>query len=453
MRPDDLHSYIRLLAQADQLRSVKALVDPHLEVATIIDRVSKGACQGRALLFEQVKHSTLSVAANLFGSSQRVAWALGTTELSSLADKIAKDLKEFGQMSADQAIAKLCSFQRFQPYVTASDTLFDMTVAGLSGLPILKFWPKDGGSYITLGQVVTADPEGQENCGMYRMQVLDQQRLALHCRPNSGAASHLARWSQIDKPMPVAIALGGPPVLTWAAGIPLPHGVEEAAFAGYLSELPLALCRCQHSDLRVPATAEILIEGEVQAGDMAVEGPFGNHTGNYADSTQSPTIHVRRIARRTDAIYPTTMVGPPPMEDLHLAEAVLRVLFPLLRHDYPWVSKISMPLEGIYHRGAVLAIDPSANVSLSDVIQMREGSRLLRGARMMILYDDDVELNSAAELYWRLINAADWQGTVRVESGCLFMDARRPQSRSALKLDHTCLAKVLRRWHEYGLDS
>ena len=453
MRPNDLHSFIALLEQADQLRVIKVQVDGNLEVATIIDRVSKGACQGRGLLFENVKSSTLPVAANLFGSSQRMAWALGTTELRELAEKIAEDVSGYGPMSADQIIAELCAQKRYQPKVTASEPLLDETNNGLEGLPALKFWPDDGGRYITLGQVVTASPEGQGNCGMYRMQVLDKHRIALHCRPGSGAAAHLTQWGQINMSMPVAIAMGGPPVLTWAAGLSLPQEVEEAAFAGYLTGHPLALSSCQHSDLRVPTTAEILIEGEVQVGETALEGPFGNHTGSYKEKTMVPVVHVQRIARRTNAIYPTTLVGPPPMEDLHMAEAALQILFPLLKHDYPWITKVTMPREGIFHRGTILGIDRNANISLADVMAARQSSRLLRGARLMVLYDEDTELHNPAELYWRLINVADWQGTVVVDSGCLFIDARRSQGWTDLKADRTCHAQVLRRWHDYGLDS
>mgnify|MGYP001388239573 CR=1 FL=1 len=191
----------------------------------------------------------------------------------------------------------------------------------------------------------------------------------------------------------------------------------------------------------MPATAEIVIEGEIRVGETAIEGPFGNHTGSYADITKAPIVHVRRIARRTHAIYPTTMVGPPPMEDLHMAEAALQVLLPLLKHDYPWIRKVSMPREGIYHRGAMLGIDRGANISMADVIQVRQSSRLLRGARMMILYDDDTELNSPSELYWRLINVSGWQRMVRVESDCLFIDARRSRGWRDLKADRTCLSR------------
>ncbi|MDT8440618.1 MAG: UbiD family decarboxylase [Desulfuromonadales bacterium] len=451
VRPDDLHSFITLLDQADQLARVTAEVDPYLEAAAIIDRVSKGAAEGRALLFSAIRGAELPVAANLLGSRQRVAWALGTTDLHSLAEKITNDLSPLKNMNGDQALIRLCGVENWQSVDGRHECTVDLTAGGLSRLPLLQFWPQDGGRYITLGQVLTADRAGRQNCGIYRLQQLDAHRLAVQLRPGAGAARHLRAWHAGGKPLPVAITLGGPPALTWAASLPLPAMIDEAHFVGYLTGRPLTMAACRHNDLKVPATAEILIAGEIRPGEVALEGPFGNHTGGYGAATPQPVIRVSGIYARANAIYPTTLVGPPPMENANMAEAACQLLLPLLQHDLPWVRALSMPSPGIQHRGTLLAVDRACDLPLTEIGRHLAQSRLLRNARLLVLFDADSRLDDPAELYWRIINTPDWRARCRVSSGRLLLDARRPGNWLAVVPDRDVRKKVLKRWSEYGL--
>ena len=187
--PDDLHSFIALLEEADELVRVAALVDPHLEIATIVDRGSKGAGLGRALLFEQVRGSALPVAANLFGTLQRVAWALGTTDLKGRAETFARGLAATGEAEATQALQQLLAQPQFRPTIGSAECVsHEITTQGLTALPALHSWPGDGGRYLTLGQVFSGPPGGGlQNCGMYRVQLLDRDRAAIHWRSGSGA--------------------------------------------------------------------------------------------------------------------------------------------------------------------------------------------------------------------------------------------------------------------------
>ena len=261
MRCDDLRSFIHLLEQADQLVRVPVEVDPLLELATIVDRVCKGAGGRRALLFEQVRGSSLPVAANLFGTLERVAWALGSTDLDCLTARLDNDLRCLAYSDASAALRHLVASEPWQPVIASRPEWQeqDLTEQGLESLPAIQAWPGDAGPYLTLAQVYSRHPDGGPlNCGMYRLQCLDRTRATVRCRPGSGAARHLATWHERGQAMPVAVALGGPPVLSWAAGAPLPDGVEETAFCGYLTGVPLAMSCCQSSDLLVPATAEVV---------------------------------------------------------------------------------------------------------------------------------------------------------------------------------------------------
>lgn len=453
MRPDDLHSFITLLEQADELVRVEAQVDPHLEIATIVNRVSKGAARNRALLFEHVKGSDLPLVANLFGSLQRVAWAIGSTDLRGRAEQLAADLRATMEPDSRQALQRLMKVPKWRPEATEAKCFAnDITRQGLTALPALQNWPRDGGRYITLGQVFTRSPEGgPQNCGMYRLQVIDRSRAAIHWQPTAGGARHLQAWQNLDQPMPVAVALGGPPVLTWAAGLPLPEGVYEVFFAGYLTGKPLALATCDASDLWVPASSEIIIEGEILPGEQHREGPFGNHTGRYVPAAPAPLLRVQRISCRDQAIYPCTLVGPPPMEDLHLAEAAAHLMLPLLQFDHPWVKDVHLPLEGIFHRGAFVTIDADSEQSLEELSAALWDSILLKNARLLVLLDEGEPLRDPAHVYWRLINTPDWSARLRVDAKRLVVDARGPTDRLAVEPDPATLQQVLQRWQEFGL--
>ena len=447
MRPDDLKCFITLLEEADELVRVSALVDPHLEISTIINRVSKGAARCRALFFEQVKGSEIPLVANLFGSLQRVGWALGTTDLKALVKQFASDLTETGETDACSALAKLVAKPLWLPEPAEAQWLDqDVSAQGLTSLPVLHSWPGDGGRYITLGQVYTLHPEhGPQNCGMYRVQVMNAQKALIHWRPESGGAMHMQAWHALGKAMPIAIALGGPPVMTWAAGLPLPAGISEADLAGYLTGSPLGFAACQTSDLCVPATAEVVIEGTISPGETRLEGPFGNHTGRYVPPAEAPVIEVLRIFCQEQPVYPCTVVGPPPMEDLFLAKATERLLLPMLQHDYPWVQDVHMPLEGIFHRAAVVSVETSTERSIQDIAQSLWSSILLKDARLLVLVSAGDKLDDPAHVYWRVVNAADWSNHVMHDDSRLVIDARSQAGAAEVKADPAVLHRVLQR--------
>ncbi len=454
MRPDDLRTFVHLLEQADQLARVAATVDPYLELATITAQVSKGRGENRALLFEQVSGSTLPVAANLFGSAERVAWALGTTDIESLAQRLEFDLQATGEGDPLRALQLLSDADAWQQTLVSQPPWREHAASplGLDLLPMIKAWPGDGGTYLTLPQVFTRHPDGGKlNCGMYRVQHHGRFAATLRCRGGSGAARHLSAWHDRGAGMPVAMVLGGPPVLTWAAGTPLPDMVDEVAFSGYLTGAGLAMSSCMTSDLQVPASAEIVIEGIVEPGSTAVEGPFGNHTGGYDTDPQAPLIRVLAVHARATAMYPWTLVGPPPMENLHLARATERLFLPLIKMVLPTLRGLHMPAEGIFHRAAVITVDPGEDRPLSELAALLQETSLLRGSRLLIVGVDDHDPRDPAAVCWRVLNRADWSRDLLIENGRLVIDARRLPPGEPVHCDPTVLAKVFNRWKEYGI--
>lgn len=453
MYPHDLRTFLHLAEQGDQLARIAVPVAADLELAAIVNRISKSSGLKKVLLFEQVLGSELPVAANLFGERERVAWALGTIDLDVLSGRLSADLAKARRQYAAEALCQLLAAPDWQPR-TASRGAWqdcDLGSSGLEALPQVKAWPEDGGSYLTMAATFTRHPDGgMQNCGMYRIQLRGGERAALRCRPGSGAAAHLAAWHERKLPMPVAIALGGPPVLTWAAGATLPAGVEETALCGYLTGRPLELSACRDSDLQVPASADVVIEGVVEPGATVEEGPFGNHTGHYDRESEAPLIKVRSVSMRRGAIFPWTLVGPPPMENLQLARATAKILLPLLRHDLPSVRGLYLPGETIHHRAALVTVGDDI-APFAELVGQLRASALLRGSRLLVVGRDDHAPEEVREAFWRLLNRVDWRRDVLVTEGCLAVDARRLPPGGAVTGDPAVLARVLTRWGAYGL--
>ncbi len=249
----------------------------------------------------------------------------------------------------------------------------------------------------------------------------------------------------------MAVALGGDPVLIYAAGVPLPSAIDEVAFAGYLRQLPVTMARCVSCDLDVPASAEIVIEGFVDPVETQMEGPFGNHTGYYDPVRPAPVFHVTAVTRRRDALYPCTVVGPPPMEDIHLAKATERLFMPLLRHDFPVVQDINFPGEGIFHGCALISMRPEAEGEGRQLLSNLWQYGMFKEARMLIVYNSDVDVQNSSAAYWRAINLVRADRDVILDGGRIGIDATRVEGRRMLTTDFSTIELINRRWSEYGL--
>lgn len=452
MTPEDLRQFLDLLEQAGELRRVSVPVDPVLEIAAIVDRVVGCPGGGPALLFEAVQGGVFPLVTNLFGTAGRMARALGGESLEALAARLTQTLAT--TVGATPALRLQLASEAFrcQPRSGEPAPCREMEAPpDLGLLPALQAWPGDGGRYLTLPLVFTRDPEtGRRNCGIYRMQLFDGTTAALHWQPGSGGAAHHAAWQARGEPMPVAIALGGSPALTWAASAPLPPEVDEVAMAALVAGAPLAMTGCAGA-LEVPAGAEFVLEGWVAPGENRLEGPFGNHTGYYAPPRPCPVFHLRSLHHRRQPLYPCTVVGPPPRENFWLGKASERLLLPLLRLEVPEVAELHFLPEGIFHGAALLAVEGSADGR--DLLARLWQSSLLRRSRLLVLFDAGDDLQDGSRALWRLLNQADPQRDLLPAPGRLGIDARRrrlPGGRVAVAADTREL--VRRRWADYGID-
>ncbi|HET9028818.1 MAG TPA: UbiD family decarboxylase, partial [Candidatus Aquilonibacter sp.] len=311
---DSLRSFVDALRRAGELHTVSAQVDPYLEIAEITDRVVKAG--GPALLFERVKGSRFPVLTNQFGSHRRISIAFDAQGLDEAANRLRSliDLSPPGASFGE----KLGMLKRLSPLANAipktvhegsvQDVVIDKP--DLTKLPVLTTWPLDAGPFITLPLVITKDPRtNRPNVGMYRMQVYNERETGMHWQRHKQGRAHADLWG--DK-VPVAVAIGTDPVLTYAATAPLPPVLDEFAFAGLLRGKPVRLVQAKTIDVKVPADAEFVLEGYVDNTDVRTEGPFGDHTGVYSLADQYPTFHVTCITHRRNPIYAATVVGKPP---------------------------------------------------------------------------------------------------------------------------------------------
>ncbi|MBI4771306.1 MAG: menaquinone biosynthesis decarboxylase, partial [Chloroflexi bacterium] len=394
----DLPEFLHALEQAGELKRITAPVSRDLEITEIADRVTKGPAEkNKALLFENVSGFEMPVAINLFGSERRMALALGVERLEDLNHRLAKlvdlrlpqgpgaMLKRGGDLlGALRGIGLGPKLVRRAP----CQEIVERENPNVNSLPVLQCWPADGGRFITLPQVITRDPEtGTRNVGMYRLQVLDERTLLVHWQRHKGGAAHerRARQAGTPSPIPAAIVLGGDPAAMWAASAPLPPNIDEYLLAGWLRGKPVEFVKCVSQPLEVPAHAEIVIEGAVDPADQRPEGPFGDHTGYYTPVEPFPAFHVTAITHRRKPIYPTTIVGAPPMEDVYMGLATERLFLPLLRLFLPEVLDYHMPAAGVFHNLVIVKIQKRYPGHARKVIFGLWGLGLLMLARAIVV--------------------------------------------------------------------
>jgi len=274
---------------------------------------------------------------------------------------------------------------------------------------VLTCWPADGGPYFTLPQVITRSPiTGVRNVGMYRLQVFDSRTTGMHWHIHKHGARHFEEARELGKPLEVAVALGGDPVLAYAASAPLPDNIEEYLFAGFLRREAVELVKARTVELEVPASAEIVLEGYVDPREpLRREGPFGDHTGYYSLEDDYPVFHVQAVTRRRKAVYPATVVGQPPMEDYWIGYATERIFLPLLRLAVPEIVDYHMPPEGVFHNLVFVSIRKRYPGQAFKVMHALWGQGLMMLAKVIVVLDEDVDLKNPAEAWWAALNNID----------------------------------------------
>ncbi len=462
----DFREFLDALERAGELKRIAEPVSPSLEITEIADRVMKsggpallfenvagpphrlGTPNPRSAVFGeppleaslgQSQRFGFPVAINTMGSRKRMSMALGVADFEEHAERIAALLPPPIPKSPGDALQlAIRAFKELKtaiPKTVSRGPCQEIVLKGdevdLTQLPILTCWPEDGGPFLTLPLVFTYDPNtGKRNVGMYRMQLYDRNTLGMHWQMHKTGMRHMeelaspsplappgergpggeghqpskARGVEIPPPgtLHVAVALGGDPAYTFAAISPLPPGLDEMAFAGFLRRKNAELVPCKTIDMKVPADAEIILEGYVDPGERRLEGPFGDHTGYYSLAGMFPVFHCTCVTMRTSAIYPATIVGQPPMEDGWMGKAVERIFMPMIRLTVPEIVDIHLPVEACFHNVAFVSIRKKYPGHAYKVMNAIWGLGGLAFTKFVFVFDEDVDVQDTAQVLFRL---------------------------------------------------
>ena len=481
---NDLRDFIKHLEKEGLLKRIRAEVDPNLEMTEIQKRVLEEG--GPALLFENVKGSDVPALGNLFGTVERVAMAIG---------KKPEELREVGELLAilkqpeppkgvKDAIGKLPLLKQMlnmPPKMVSRAPCQQVVLEGdrvdLDKFPIQSCWPGEPAPLITWPLVVTKDPDtDMHNVGIYRMQKLGKNKAIMRWLHHRGGAQQHAKWKALGKNTPCAVAIGADPGMILAAVTPVPDTLSEYSFAGLLRGGKVELTECKTVPLKVPASAEIILEGEVSMEETAPEGPYGDHTGYYNAAEPFPVFNIKCITHRKDPIYMTTFTGRPPDEPAILALALNEIFVPLLKQAFPEVVDFHLPMEACSYRMAVVSIKKHYPGHAKRVMMgVWSFLRQFMYTKYVIIVDDDIDVRSWKDVIWALSTRVDpLRDTTMIDRTPIdYLDFASPLDSlgskmgidatnkigsevtrewgTPIKMDDEVVKRVTERWEELGL--
>jgi 4-hydroxy-3-polyprenylbenzoate decarboxylase len=409
---NSLLDFVQVLERAGELRRITHPVKAELEIAEIADRVMKAG--GPALLFENVVGKNIPLLINAFGSIKRMALGLGVNDIEEIATKISKLIqiqppKTFKDKI--QVAGELIKLAGLPPKIVNDGACHEVIhrEPDLNILPVLTCWPGDAGPFITLPMVFSKDPvRGTRNVGLYRMQVFDSRTTGMHWHLHKVGARHFQHHKKSVGKMDLAVCLGGDPAIIYAATAPLPDQIDEILFAGFLRNKGVELTKGVTVDIEVPANTDIVIEGYVDPSEpLRREGPFGDHTGFYSLADDYPVFHVTCITHRKNPVYPTTIVGRPPMEDIYLGKATERLFLPLVRVTLPEIVDMNLPIHGVFHNLAIVSIKKEYPAHARKVMHALWGLGQMMFTKILIVVDHDVNIQDLSEVTWIVGNHID----------------------------------------------
>ena len=418
MKYHDLRDFIQSLEALGELKRIGIEADPHLEITEICDRTLKAA--GPALLFERTKGSAVPLLGNLFGTARRVALGMGQESVAALREvgKLLAFLKEPDPpKGVRDMFDKLPLFRQVlnMPAKEVRHPLCQQEVFGgfeidLGRYPVQTCWPGDAGPLITWPLVITRGPNKErQNLGIYRQQVIAPNQTIMRWLAHRGGALDYRDWQEArpGEPFPVAVALGADPATILGAVTPVPDSLSEYAFAGLLRGAKTEVARCLTSDLQVPASAEIVLEGFLHPGETAPEGPFGDHTGYYNEVDEFPVFTIERITQRTAPIYHSTYTGRPD-EPAVLGVALNEVFVPILQKQFPEIVDFYLPPEGCSYRLAVVSMKKQYPGHAKRVMFGVWGFlRQFMYTKFVIVVDDDVDARNWLDVVWAITTRMD----------------------------------------------
>jgi 4-hydroxy-3-polyprenylbenzoate decarboxylase len=452
---NDLRDFISYLEQAGELKRITTPVDPNLEMTEICDRTLKRG--GPALLFENPVGSDIPVLGNLFGTPKRVAMAMGQDDVNALRDvgKLLAFLKEpeppAGWKDLLEKAPKFKNALYLSPKEVRKPACQDVVIeeddVDLTKLPIQTCWPEDAGPLVTWPLVITRGPhKARQNLGIYRMQLIGKSRLIMRWLAHRGGALDFREWQQAHpgEPFPVSVAIGADPATILATVTPVPDTLSEYGFAGLLRGAKTEVAKSLDNDLQVPASAEFVLEGHIAPGDMAPEGPFGDHTGYYNEVEHFPVFTVTKITHRKDPIYHSTYTGRPPDEPAVLGVALNEVFVPILQKQYPEIVDFYLPPEGCSYRMAVVSIKKQYPGHAKRVMfGIWSFLRQFMYTKFIIVTDDDVDVRNWQDVIWAMTTRMDpARDTVMVENTPIdYLDFASPVSGLGSKIGFDATTK------------
>ena len=424
----DLRDFLTQLEARGELRRIKTPVDTYLEMTEIADRVLRAG--GPALLFERPVTKgvpqAIPVLANLFGTPQRVAmgmgedvtdgnWSAPLREVGKLLAYLKEPEPPKGLKDAWDKLPVLKQVLNMAPREVRSAPCQQVVWSGdevdLAKLPIQHCWPGDAAPLITWGLVVTRGPhKKRQNLGIYRQQVIGRNRVIMRWLAHRGGAIDFLEHQRAHpgEPFPISVVLGCDPATILGAVTPVPDSLSEYQFAGLLRGAKTELVKCLGSDLQVPASAEIVLEGAIHPNDMAPEGPYGDHTGYYNEVSDFPVFTIERITMRRDPIYHSTYTGKPPDEPAMLGVALNEVFVPLLQKQFTEIVDFYLPPEGCSYRLAVVSIRKQYPGHAKRVMfGIWSFLRQFMYTKFIIVVDEDVNIRDWKEVIWALTTRMD----------------------------------------------
>lgn len=419
MKYKDLRDFIDLLEKRGELKRISQEIDPYLEMTEIADRTLRA--EGPALLFENPKGYNIPVLANLFGTPKRVAMGMGQEDVSELREvgKLLAFLKEpeppkgikeaLGQIPVFKQVlnmpAKEVKKAPCQQVILQGDDV------DLTKFPIQHCWPGDAAPLITWGLTVTKGPhKKRQNLGIYRQQLLGKNKIIMRWLSHRGGALDFQEWCKEHpgQPYPVSVALGADPATILGAVTPVPDTLSEYAFAGLLRGSKTEVVKSISNDLQVPASAEIVLEGHIMPGEMAPEGPYGDHTGYYNEVDDFPVMTVTHITHRKDPIYHSTFTGRPPDEPAILGVALNEVFVPILQKQFPEIVDFYLPPEGCSYRMAVVTMKKQYPGHAKRVMMgVWSFLRQFMYTKFVIVCDDDINARDWNDVIWAITTRMD----------------------------------------------
>ncbi|MEG7439782.1 4-hydroxy-3-polyprenylbenzoate decarboxylase [Enterobacter hormaechei] len=429
MKYHDLRDFLALLEKQGELKRITLPVDPYLEMTEIADRTLRAG--GPALLFENPKGYTMPVLCNLFGTPRRVALGMGQEDVTALREvgKLLAFLKEPEPPKGFRDLFdKLPQFKQVLNMPTkrlrgapCQQKVLEGDAVDLTKIPIMQCWPEDAAPLITWGLTVTRGPHKErQNLGIYRQQLIGKNKLIMRWLSHRGGALDFQEWcaAHPGERFPVSVALGADPATILGAVTPVPDTLSEYAFAGLLRGTKTEVVKCISNDLEVPASAEIVLEGYIEQGELAPEGPYGDHTGYYNEVDNFPVFTVTHITQREDAIYHSTYTGRPPDEPAVLGVALNEVFVPILQKQFPEIVDFYLPPEGCSYRLAVVTMKKQyAGHAKRVMMGVWSFLRQFMYTKFVIVCDDDVNARDWNDVIWAITTRMDpARDTVLVEN-------------------------------------